>query len=530
MALEQGRPRELAERLREAWRATHDPGLADNYELLLREFAAAPLVGREPAERARSWVERAERHPGDPLQLPVLLAEPWTPEVDELERLDLLAAWSPDPLLAATLAQRLRVAWLPLSVAEARAIWRGMIDLLEQQRDRRQIELLKWLHHLPFLPKETERASQRLTTVRPTWLGLDQHAAAAKLDRRANVRREYETRSAELLAAVYADPDRDEPRLVYADWLSAHGDPRGELITLQINRTHTGTPASARERDLLSAHGAAWAGAINPVLGFGEARTFERGFLSRASVEVPNLEGDIVERDEWSTLRTLDGHVSEALAGRSALDHLRELYGFLQLERFVALRAANRLAAVEVYECSLADPNLPLEIPLGLRTLLVRRALDDALLRLCESPAITGLEQLGVYYGSTDTAAADHRERRSARHRFELLRGRLPAHVQRLQLLDDRTARASRPAGWALTFSRDELDVFSHLRLDWQQPANHLHGTDAVAQLLDVLESIGLESLRQLTLGDFDDPSRGRALARLEELADATGCVLTRST
>src|SRR5262249_25897060 len=30
--------------------------------------------------------------------------------------------------------------------------------------------------------------------------------------------------------AILADPDDDMPRLVYADWLEEHGDPRGELI------------------------------------------------------------------------------------------------------------------------------------------------------------------------------------------------------------------------------------------------------------------------------------------------------------
>jgi uncharacterized protein (TIGR02996 family) len=36
-----------------------------------------------------------------------------------------------------------------------------------------------------------------------------------------------------LLAAVFAAPADDAPRLVYADWLSERADPRGEFITLQ---------------------------------------------------------------------------------------------------------------------------------------------------------------------------------------------------------------------------------------------------------------------------------------------------------
>ena len=33
--------------------------------------------------------------------------------------------------------------------------------------------------------------------------------------------------------AIVADPDNDEPRLVYADWLDERGDPRGEFIRIQ---------------------------------------------------------------------------------------------------------------------------------------------------------------------------------------------------------------------------------------------------------------------------------------------------------
>jgi uncharacterized protein (TIGR02996 family) len=53
------------------------------------------------------------------------------------------------------------------------------------------------------------------------------------------------------IAAVGRDPDLDAPRLAYADWLRTRGDPRGELIALQI--TH-GDPV--RERELLATHGA----------------------------------------------------------------------------------------------------------------------------------------------------------------------------------------------------------------------------------------------------------------------------------
>lgn len=43
---------------------------------------------------------------------------------------------------------------------------------------------------------------------------------------------------AALLEAIRAQPERDEPRLVYADWLQDRQDPRGELIHLQVAQAH----------------------------------------------------------------------------------------------------------------------------------------------------------------------------------------------------------------------------------------------------------------------------------------------------
>jgi uncharacterized protein (TIGR02996 family) len=332
-------------------------------------------------------------------------------------------------------------------------------------------------------------------------------------------------RTAELLAAVYAAPDDDAARLVYADWLTAQGDPHGEFITLQVERSRVGGAVSTREQELLVRHGAAWAGAINPVLSF-TSRVFERGFLASAAVQ--SFHGEMVDAAEWATLRVLDGFVSERLLERAPLHHLRELYGYLHLERFIALRAGNRLAKVESYECAL-DRSPSLEVPLGLRTLLVRHAHDDALLALAEAPAIDGLEQLGVRYVSN---RADSRffprqyDRGRVLPRFELLRGRLPAHVRRLCLIDDGTSRASEPCGWTLTFERDELDVFSQLRVDWERPAHVRSGHRAASELLGTLSELGLGSLKRLVLGKFDDPARAVAVERLTELAEAGGCEL----
>lgn len=55
---------------------------------------------------------------------------------------------------------------------------------------------------------------------------------------------------AQLLAAIAADPDDESPRLVYADWLIARGDRRGELIVLDhLERT---TPGGLAHPDQLA--------------------------------------------------------------------------------------------------------------------------------------------------------------------------------------------------------------------------------------------------------------------------------------
>lgn len=55
-----------------------------------------------------------------------------------------------------------------------------------------------------------------------------------------------------LLAAIYAAPDDDTPRLVFADALAERGDARGEFISLQLNRAQgKSSPAQLlREREL----------------------------------------------------------------------------------------------------------------------------------------------------------------------------------------------------------------------------------------------------------------------------------------
>jgi uncharacterized protein (TIGR02996 family) len=511
-ALEHGRSRAAVEQLLAIWRQTRDPDLAELYALLIRAEARPPLAARGADEGLAAWLARlSPQARGDARLLPALLAEPPLDAADERDFVAQLGPWTPDPLLAAALGERLRFATSTPAGADARA---ETLAVLAEQGDPRQQPLLALLRRQPQLGAARialRRAEAALAELAPLPLGPQTRAAAARLERRLAGQRQVERRSAELLAAVYAEPEADAPRLVYADWLTEAGDPRGEFITLQIARAgRPEQPASARETALLERHGRAWAARLDPLLG--PDRAFQRGFLEAAAIEQPVVEPSVAALPEWATLTQLDGHVTELLLAHGPLAGLRQLYGFLELDRFVGLRSAGRIPGVERFEASLADPNLELDTPLGVRALLLRRVLDDRLVAMCEARALIGVEELGLYYSSAlDSAAADHRERRSPRHRLELVRGRLPDHVRTLVLIDENTTRASRPRGWILSFARDPLGRFSHLRVDWDRPAHGREDRDALTQLRELLAQLDRGSIDTFELGRFDQPARADA-------------------
>jgi uncharacterized protein (TIGR02996 family) len=90
------------------------------------------------------------------------------------------------------------------------------------------------------------------------------------------------------LDAILDEPDDDVPRLVYADWLTERGDPRGEFIQVQCRLARTPryepTPREShqREQDLLRAWRSEWE---RPYRKFEFIRhvSFKRGFLNQLS-------------------------------------------------------------------------------------------------------------------------------------------------------------------------------------------------------------------------------------------------------
>lgn len=111
---------------------------------------------------------------------------------------------------------------------------------------------------------------------------------------------------AALLAAIYAAPDDDTPRLVFADALTERGDARGEFIALQLSRAKgKATPAQLiRERELSTdaRRRVAWGLPLSQ----GGACHLSRGFPDELVAE-PRIFKTIVGQPAASTLRKVSG-------------------------------------------------------------------------------------------------------------------------------------------------------------------------------------------------------------------------------
>jgi len=234
----------------------------------IEELGRAALVGREPpaprknSEFQRGWLElapdpRARSWCLDTIidKLPKLLDGQEHPSGDKhealLERLRVLRQLAPDP----------RVGRAMLALLELRTPIAGFVVVIDEiarvlvRHADDETRLSPALDELDNFDLELLPAATAKPTARPRRRDLDA-----------------------LYAAVYAAPDDDAPRAVLADALQDAGDPRGELIALQL-REHAGDATDEmreRARALVQKHGKTWLGELRPITYRAELR---RGFL-----------------------------------------------------------------------------------------------------------------------------------------------------------------------------------------------------------------------------------------------------------
>jgi uncharacterized protein (TIGR02996 family) len=141
-----------------------------------------------------------------------------------------------------------------------------------------------------------------------------------------------------LLQAIGDDPDDDEVRLVYADWLEDNGQlERAAFIRAQVQlaRMHEDDPERpalvARERALLEAHSKVWLDALPPLDGAKWHPSFHRGFVNGATAQTWKAFDSQAETIfaaapvEWVCFNSLTPRTARSLAWSPRLERIRRL-------------------------------------------------------------------------------------------------------------------------------------------------------------------------------------------------------------
>ena len=166
-----------------------------------------------------------------------------------------------------------------------------------------------------------------------------------------------------LLADVKAQPEDDMPRLILADWLQDQGDPRGELIHLQVVRTRLEEDDQRhhemlrRERQILRRHALDWLGLLADRAAGWE---FARGFINLVGRGPNLLVPDVFELAASDRFAWVEALVLVELAP----EHVTQLAGSPLLTGLVRL---------DLYDMRLGN---------------------DGLARLLEAPDLVGLHTL----------------------------------------------------------------------------------------------------------------------------------------
>ncbi len=256
----------------DAWRRTKHPRFAVLATWATRAALteARPPVGVSgKAKDVAAWDEVFARR--DALDLPRLF-DTLAAGKSKLaaERLTRFAAWNDPRVVTQTLAL---LEQPPFRAGTAMAFFRAAVGLLVSAEDPRVRPALDELSRRYKSIIETSigdvvtallvRTIKSLKEISPAPLTAADEALAAKLEahfekellqtRKATTTKRSSTANDEaLLATVYANPDDDAPREVFADALLERGDVRGEFIRLQLLRARgqAGREAIEREREL----------------------------------------------------------------------------------------------------------------------------------------------------------------------------------------------------------------------------------------------------------------------------------------
>jgi uncharacterized protein (TIGR02996 family) len=319
VALEAGAGATALRLLIDGWRVCRTPELAELVERLSVRVAQGRSLppAKTQKQELLDWIERARRR--DPADLHLLiesfdriLARGHKHQI--IACLAELAQWRDDPRIGGRV-ERWRYGNAGIYYHE-RKLSKRFDQLVLACGDPRTLPL-RHVHSRTLSVELAERRTELSRSIEPepepdatldeVCTQLLELIARAKLDPAADSKPRAtgpKTRE-QLFDDVYADPSDETARMVLGDWLLSHGDPRGELITLQLRRLEhePGREAQARERALLAEHATTWLGPLAR-LACKRGLVFERGFP--VTIELLPISVRLVEAEqghrEWATL------------------------------------------------------------------------------------------------------------------------------------------------------------------------------------------------------------------------------------
>lgn len=414
------------------WRKTRHPRWAAAVELLAKQEPERPIVGagRKKPDTA-AWSALAKK--ADVRDLPRLFAATLTTNAEEAtDRLKVLAKLD-DPRLTTLILAALEAP--PWRANVFKGFVTQALSIIVKSRDVRAREVLADLAPRykgiiessvgDFVSTKLALAAKELEPIEPKPLSTADEKKLATLPAAPVKPKQAKRRNEqELLSLIYASPDDDQPRLVYADALSERGDERGEFISLQIARAQgRATPEQlAREEDLALDRKRRTAWAL-PLANGGDC-TLERGFPERITLKTATAK-KIIGDPAWATIRRVDGlesvsaKVGAALVDHPAFSHVRELgtlkpnlaalldpkprgWTALKADFTPSVEQTTSWAALEVLELwgDEEQPKLTAEV-LAPLTKLVELGVDDRLLAPNALAALPKLKRLRL--GLEDT-------------------------------------------------------------------------------------------------------------------------------
>lgn len=199
-----------------------------------------------------------------------------------------------------------------------------------------------------------------------------------------------------LLAAVYANPDDDAPRAVYADALVDSDPHRGTFINLQLQATDKALAAAGRLR---KTHGASWIPAAIQAVTSTNHTTFTRGFVSGVTLVDSYIERIDVDDPAWNTVLDLEvvdryqlGRHHDRLLAQSWFRDLHTAFGCTGCLRRTRGEVRWTVADLDRYD----DPALLARMP-DLLELHLDTTVPAEVLAIVSDPACPALRRLVLH-------------------------------------------------------------------------------------------------------------------------------------